>query len=180
MRSSTVAQALRGGRPWTPDEDALLRAHYPDYDRLKKHFPHRTLSALKHRVRVIGIVTRRHIWTNVEVARLHKAYEAGVPDRELEGLFPGLRLVQIKSKAGHVRAVRRKPRPAWFGVPALDAIRARAASMRLSFVELDRRAGTGRFFQKSCRHPCLKHIVRAATFLDGKVTIGWVDRDEMP
>lgn len=177
---NVAAQASGRCQPWTLDEDVLLRTHYPDYGRLQKHLPHRTFSALKHRVRAIGIVNRRHVWTNVEVARLHKAYEAGVPDRELEGLFPGLRLVQIKSKAGHVRAARRKPRPARFDVPALDAIRTRATNMCLSFVELDRRARTGRFFQKSCRRPCLKHIVRAATCLDAEVTIDWGDPDEMP
>jgi hypothetical protein len=53
-----------------------------------------------------------------------------VTDRELKTLFPGLRLVQIKSKAGHIRAARRKARPVPFGVSALDAIRARAPFFR--------------------------------------------------
>ena len=175
MRSDIAARSSGQDQRWTTKEDAVLREHYPSYDRLTKRLPHRTISALKHRVRVIGIVARRHIWTNVEVARLHKACEAGATDRELEALFPGLGLIQIKSKARHIGAARRKARPVPFGVPALDAIRTRAADARLSFVELDRRAGTGRFFQKSCRYPCLKHIARAAAFLDGEVVIDWVD-----
>lgn len=168
---------MKSDQRWTAQEDALLAWHYPDYDHLREYFPHRTLAALKHRVRLIGIVARRHIWTNAEVARLHKAYETGVTDRELTALFPDLRLAQIKSKAGHIRAARRKARPVVFGVPALDAIRVRAADMRLSFVELDHGAGTGRFFQRSCRRPCLKSIARAAAFLGAEVKIDWTEWD---
>ncbi|MGQ2933678.1 hypothetical protein [Sphingopyxis sp.] len=158
---------------WSAAEDGLLRDHYPDYQALREHLPHRTLSALKHRVRAIGIVARRHVWTNIEVARLRKAYADGMTDRELVVLFLGLRLCQIKSKASHIRAERRGPRPAYFGEPALDAIRTRSKAMQLSFVELDRRARTGRFFQKSSRRPSLKPIVRAARFLDAEVGIEW-------
>lgn len=43
----------------------------------------------------------------------------------------------------------------------------------MSFVELDRRAGTGRFFQKSCRRPSLKHITRAARVLQAQIRIEW-------
>lgn len=158
---------------WSDEEDVLLRAYYPDYSALRIHLPHRTLSALKHRVRAIGIAQRRHIWTNREIARLSQAYEDGVADRELAALFPELRLCQIKSKASHIGAVRRRSKPVRFDVPALDAIRARSVEMRLSFVELDHRAGTGRYFQKSCRRLSLKHIVRAAAFLGAEVSIEW-------
>ncbi|MGC4252404.1 MAG: hypothetical protein QM605_13335 [Sphingobium sp.] len=158
---------------WSDGEDALLRACYPDYSVLRAHLPHRTLSALKHRVRAIGIVKRRHIWTNREVVRLRLAYEEGVTDLELAALFPQLRLCQVKSKASHIGAVRCRPKPVRFDVPALDAIRARSVEMRLSFVELDRHAKTGRYFQKSCRRPSLKHIVRAAAFLGAEVLIEW-------
>lgn len=123
---------------WSAAEDGLLRDHYPDYQALREHLPHRTLSALKHRVRAIGIVARRHVWMNIEVARLRKAYTDGVTDHELVVLFPGLRLCQIKSKASHICAERRGLRPAHFGEPALGAIRTRSKAMQLSFVELDR------------------------------------------
>jgi hypothetical protein len=150
-----------------------MREIYPDYQALQKGLPDRTLSAIKHRMRVIGIVTRRHVWTNLEVVRLRKAYCDSVTDKELTILFPGLRLCQIKSKACHIGAERRKPRLALFENPALDAIRRRSKEMRMSFVELDKRAGTGRFFQKSCRRPSLKHITHAARILDVQVRIEW-------
>lgn len=96
---------------WTAHEDERLRTLYPRYDLLRMALPHRSLSALKHRVRRLSIVRRRHIWTNLEIRRLHEAFENHVPDRELEALFPGLRLGQIKAKAGHIRASHR-PFPA--------------------------------------------------------------------
>ncbi|WCP12271.1 hypothetical protein sphantq_00668 [Sphingobium sp. AntQ-1] len=158
---------------WSAAEDELLRDIYPDYRALEKRLSGRTLSAIKHRVRVLGIVSRRHVWTNVEVARLRKAYRESVADKELTVLFPGLRLSQIKSKACHIGAERRKPRLALFDDPALDAIRRRSKEMCISFVELDRRAGTGRFFQKSCRRTSLKHIARAARVLQAQIRIEW-------
>src|SRR3546814_10505395 len=63
--------------------------------------------------------------------------------------------------ASHVGAVRRKAPLVTFDIPALDAIRARSVEMGLLLAELDERAGTRRFFQKSCRRPALKHIVRS-------------------
>src|SRR3546814_12310565 len=60
---------------WTEEENDLLRTLYPSYDALLARMPHRSLAALKHRVRVMGIVVRRHVWTNREVRRLFEAYE---------------------------------------------------------------------------------------------------------
>lgn len=170
-RSVSEAMAL----PWTPLEDDQVRAGYPSYDLLQKNLPHRSLSALKHRVRALGIVRRRHVWTNQEVRRIHAAFEANLSGVELPALFPGLTLCQIKSKAGHVKAARRKARLVPFAVPALDAIRTRAQDENISLVKLDRRARTRRFFQKSCRKQNLRYIVRAACVLGGDVEIEWSD-----
>ena len=135
--------------------------------------PHRSLAALKHRVRCLGIVHRRHVWTNFEVRRLREAFEKHASDKELEALFPGIRLSQIKAKAGHIRAPHRRAQRAIFEVQALDAIRHRAKARGLSYVELDRLARTGKFFQKSRRQPMLKPIARAAALLGGEVCIEW-------
>lgn len=108
---------------------------------------------------------------------MRRAFADLVPDRDLEPLFPGLSLGQIKAKAGHIRAPHRRPASAEFGVPALDMIRQRARSMGMSYVELDRRARTSKFFQKSSRRPVLKQICRAADLLDGEVSILWNDEE---
>lgn len=104
---------------------------------------------------------------------MRNAFENHVPDKELEALFPGIRLSQIKAKAGHIRAPHRRAQRAIFEVQALDAIRHRAKARGLSYVELDRQAKTGKFYQKSCRQPMLKPIARAATLLGGDVCIEW-------
>lgn len=167
--SDTLGQAER----WTAEEDERLRSLYPHYDQLRAALPHRSLAALKHRVRCLGIVIRRHVWTNFEIRRLREAFENHVPDKDLERLFPGLRLSQIKAKAGHIKAPHRRAQRAIFKVQALDAIRHRAKARGLSYVELDRKAKTGKFFQKSRRHPILKPIARAAALLSGEVCIEW-------
>jgi hypothetical protein len=172
-RPGNRTEADRQYLPWSEEEHDLLCAYYPDYQALRRHLPHRTLPALKRRVQIIGIAKRRHVWTNHEVVRLRKAYEEGASDHELAVLFPELRMSQVKGKASNMGIVRCKQTPVRFDVPALDAIRARSAKKGLSFVELDRNARTGRFFQKSCRRASLKHIVRAATFLGAEVSIEW-------
>lgn len=163
------------GLPWTAEEDACVCRHYPFYDRLCIALPHRSLAALKHRVRCLSIARRRHVWTSIEVRRLQSAFAGHVPDRDLERLFPGLRLSQIKAKAGHIKAPHRRGRLVLFDVPALDTIRARARSLGMSYVELDRRAQTGRFFQASSQRPALKEICQAAAVLGGEVAIAWND-----
>ncbi|MBY2928916.1 hypothetical protein FIM10_09540 [Sphingomonadales bacterium 56] len=168
---------VANGTVWTQEEDACLRKHYPAYDLLRIVLPHRSLASLKHRVRRLGIVRQRHVWTNVEVRRLHSAFANHVPDRDLEHLFPGLRLGQIKAKAGHIKAPHRRGQSTIFGISALDAIRERAKALGMSYVELDRRAQTGKFFQKSSRHPGLKQISRAADLLGGDVAIAWDDAE---
>lgn len=158
---------------WTFEEDEKVQALYPRYDLLRAALPNRSLAALKHRARRLGVAHRRHIWTNLEVRRLREAFENHVPDKELEALFPGIRLSQIKSKAGHIRAPHRRAQRAIFKVQALDAIRHRAKARGLSYVELDRQAKTDKFFQKSCRQPMLKPIARATALLGGEVCIEW-------
>ena len=173
-RPNINAAATRNIR-WSAGEDATLRKLYPDYRALREHLPQRTIAALKNRIRAIGIARRRHIWTNLEVARLRKAYVDGMRGSDLMALFPGLQLSQIEKKARHIRADRREPSRAYFGEPALDAIRNRSKEMRISLVELDRLARTGRYFQSSSRRAFLKPIVRAARIMDAEVRIEWLD-----
>ncbi|MGV6876543.1 hypothetical protein ACUSIJ_28235 [Pseudochelatococcus sp. B33] len=162
---------------WSPEEDELVGDIYPDYRRMMRALPHRSLAALKNRAGHLGVVRHRHVWTNGEVRRLRIAWESNVRDAELMLLFPGLRPSQIKSKARHIRARRREAHLMAFEDPALDSIRHCAATRGMSLVELDRLAGTGRFFQKSIRRPNLKYIMRAAAVLGGEVAVEWREVD---
>lgn len=166
-------RAARNCYRWTAEEDAEICKGYPCYPLLMQRLPDRTLAALKHRARWLGVVATRHIWTSREVRDLTKIYSDHPSNGELTRLFPHLTLRQITRKAAHLGLQRRAKCLRMLGVPALDAIRQRASSVGLSLVELDRRARTGRYFQKSRRDPILKYIARAAMLLGGDIVITW-------
>nr|WP_313040751.1 hypothetical protein [Brevundimonas diminuta] len=169
--SSKTAKPCRksnSGAAWTARADAIVRETYPDYRLMRRRLPHRSLVALKHRAAVLGVVHRRHTWTNTEVRRLTAT---NASNAELELAFPELRLRQIKEKARHLRLPNRKPRLAGFDDPALNAVRRRAIEKGLSLRSLDRSARTGRYFQQSTTRPMLAHLARAAAVLDGELRI---------
>lgn len=155
----------------------MVRNTYPDYHRMMRALPHRSLAALKNRVRHLGVVWRRHVWTNAEVKKLRYAWQGNIRGAELMLLFPGLRPSQIKGKAQHLGLRKRETHLVAFEDPALNAIRRRAATCGMSLVQLDRLARTGRFFQKSIRRPNLKYIMRAAAALGGEVAVEWREVD---
>ncbi|CAH0496458.1 SANT/Myb-like DNA-binding domain-containing protein [Novosphingobium sp. CECT 9465] len=168
----------RSASSWTAEEDQLIRALYPDYDRLQRQLKLRTRSALKHRARRIGVTVVRHVWTNIEVASLRALFAQGIADRDLVGKFPHLQLGQIRAKAQHLGLTRPRRAPVLLGVPLLDGIRQRAALAGLSLVELDRRASTGRYFQSCRRNLDLRCIWRAAQILSGEIRVNWQDPDD--
>jgi len=49
--------------------------------------------------------------------------------------------------------------------------------MRLAYVEFDKRARAGKFFQKSTRRPMLKQMSAASKLLGGEVLIEWEGDD---
>jgi hypothetical protein len=151
----------------------VVRSTYPDYILMRRHLPGRSLAALRCRAAALGVVRRRHIWTNAEVARLTKLILAGASNLELAQAFPGLRLWQITGKARHLGLPRRKARLVKFGDPVLAAVRKRAFDVGMSLRGLDETARTGRYFQTSTHRLVLAHVARAATVLGGKIQIEW-------
>ncbi len=162
-----------GAERWSESADAVVRGAYPNYALMRRRLPHRSLAALKHRAAALGVVHRRHVWTNIEVDRLTRLVLAGASNVELAAAFPDLRLRQITGKARHLRLPRRKVRLAGFGDPALSAVRKRAIDVGMSLRRLDQSAGTGRYFQKSTRRLVLAHVARAAAALGGEILIEW-------
>ncbi|MFC0220166.1 hypothetical protein ACFFJ7_17395 [Pseudochelatococcus lubricantis] len=179
MPPDTIVSKSTCGRRerWSSEEDELVRSTYPDYRCMTRALSHRSLAALKNRAGHLGVVRRRELWTNVGVKRLQLAWESNVLDAELMLLFPSMSLSRIKSKARHLGLRKREPHLVVFEDRALDSIRRRAATCSMSFVQLDRLAGTGRFFQKSIRRPNLKYIMRAAAVLGGEVAVEWREAD---
>lgn len=160
-----------GREAWRDIEDFAVVLLYPSYDTLRQLLPWRSYSAIRRRARHLGVARHRHIWTGPEVARLTAAFRNGASNEELARLFPDLRPAQYLGKAQHIGLPRRHRKLVAFECPALRDIRFRAGEAGLSLRELDRKAGTGRYFQRSTRRICLRSIVRAAGLLGGEVIL---------
>src|SRR5579875_2930716 len=84
---------------WTREDDRAFRVLYPDYNALRRRFPSRTYYALRNHAAELGIVERRHVWTQLEVARLKRMYAGPRPsDEALMAAFPGMTSKQIKAQ----------------------------------------------------------------------------------
>jgi len=160
-------------KPWTKAEDKWVRKLYPDYHQLQIKLPRRSLAAIKHRAAKLKIVTSRHVWTNLEIRALYKACAINATADELLNLFPQLSLCQIKSKARHIGAARRRLRLIPVQHPTLFAIREKAFEKGITLVKLDQMANTGKYFQKSCRKPILRFMTLAIIALGGVPVIDW-------
>lgn len=168
-----MTQTTKSAAPWTEAEDKWVWKLYPDYRQLQLKLPCRSLAAIKHRSAKLKIVTRRHVWTNREVKTLYQACAINATADELLKLFPQLSLCQIKSKARHIGAARRKFRPVPVQDSTLFTIRQKAYEKGITFVKLDEIAGTGRYFQKSCREPILRFMTLGIIALGGEPAVDW-------
>jgi hypothetical protein len=170
------AALARGHREWEVDEICKVIKLYPDYDKMQAALPHRTYAALRNAAKQFAAVRKRHIWTMKENTTLKRLWEAGAAKAELCATFPSVSYRAIKSHAVDMKLGRRGGRRLKeFDATALDKIRQRASDDGHTLVELDRLAGTGRYFQKSNRKIIPKHVVKAIIALGGTWDIDWND-----
>lgn len=173
------ARSRIGLRVWSDEDDMAIRLLYPDYGALQRHFADRTLAAIKHRAAKLRVVSKRHVWTQLEVARLRRLFAQRRPtDDTLKTAFPHITLAKILYKARHVGIVRERIAPIILGVPVLDAVRQRAHDEGLCLAELDRLAGTNRYFQQSTRRVVWRHVAAAVDFLGGALAPRWDEDHE--
>lgn len=158
---------------WSAREDRILKDVYPDYRRMQRRLPKRTYSAIRHRVRALGIAKQRHIWTVLEEKRLRKLYAHGAARVEIAAAFPHLRQQQIFSKVSHLGLTRAQGAAYLLDVPEIDSVRQQAAVQGLTLRELDRRAKTGRYFQKSTKRVNWARLAKAVERLGGRIEIRW-------
>jgi hypothetical protein len=170
-----MAATQKSGSRWSKTEDRVICEAYPDYVLMKRRLPWRSLAALKRRAALLGVVQRRHVWTQTEVRKLSLLVAVNTSNAALMLAFPYLRLGQITAKIRHLRLPCRKPHLASFPEKAIDGVRRRAVEKGLSLRELDRLAGTKHYFQKSTRRLVLEHVARAAVVLGGEIRIEWED-----
>jgi len=166
-------QASSGTR-WSPREDRIIGTLYPNYAEMQRRLRPRSYYAIRARARTLGLVTRRHIWTNSEVTKLRALYLRGATRTEVAAAFPGLRSHQITSKARHIRLIRGEREPYALGIPAIDIVRKQAALRGWTWRKLDKLAKTGRYFQQTTRRVDWSHLARAIDVLGGTIDIDWL------
>lgn len=163
---------IAGDPVWTDAELSLLRQHYPDRNELRAALPRRTPGAIAHKARKIGLVRRRHIWSEFEIARLRSPYVIGVPMARLTELFAGRSPKQIWSKASAMGYRRPRHRPKLTGMPLVDSVRQRAFDFRITMTDLDAFTGCKHYFV-SPRYMNWAALQRAIKILGGEPVVRW-------
>jgi hypothetical protein len=162
------------GKRWSEREDRIILTLYPDYAGMQRRLRLRSYYAIRNRARTLGVVTRRHVWTNSEVTKLRALYLRGATCAEVAAAFPGFRSHQITSKARHIRLVRGPRKPYALGIPPIDTVREQAAIRGWTWRRLDKLAKTGRYFQQTTRRLDWGHLAKATEVLGGTIDIDWL------
>ena len=176
VRAAIARRGMVGNglKLWCPDEDRLMREQFPNYPALMAALPGRTYYAIRARARTLGLVQCRPPWTSADISRLRRLYPTASRE-ELLAAFPGREFESIKGKAHQYKLYRRKRSYVSTGVPLIDQIHDRAFRLHIYMPELDKMAGTRRFFQSGQRRLDYRCIGRAVRALGGELTIKWAD-----
>lgn len=171
----------RHGEPWTAREDRLVERHRPDYSRLERLLGRKRgaiISRMKHLRARKGLTRTPQRWSARELAHFRRCCEAGASLQELVQEFPNRTAEQLR-RATYNWGFKRPPAPsALIVAPALVEIRRMAKRRGLSYRDLDRLAGAGGYFSKSAPKVNLRHVVKAAAAMGGRVIIDWSDGDD--
>lgn len=163
----------RAYRFWTPDEEQVVVAYYPDYNELERRLPHRTRAAFEARADHLGIINRHAPrWTAREQRQLQQMRADGASFRELCRAFPTRSqqaLVIYVRKHGF--RLNRRYTPS--GVAVLDELRREASRRGMAMTDIDRQIGSGRTFESGRSNIALKHIAKAVAALGGEIHIEW-------
>lgn len=164
----------RGMKLWCPTEDQIMRRYYPDYSALQAALPGRTRSAIVSRTKTLSLAPSRPHWTAAEASRLRRLYPTASRE-EMIAAFPRHEIGAIIHKARSMKLYRRKRSYVSTGVPLIDEIHDRCFHLNIYMPELDKMAGTKRFFQTGQRRLDYRCIGRAVRALGGELTIKWAD-----
>jgi len=168
--------AISGALLWT---DAEIQVLYQSPSNLQVHerLPHRTVKAIEHQRRKLGLSRQLHWWTAAEISKLRRMYPR-CSKEEICATFPHVTWCSIEHAARRHNFRREKPRYKPTGHPAVDQILEKCYSIGWSLVDLDREAKTRGYFAHGCRQgngPNYKAIGRALNVLQGRISIEWAD-----
>jgi hypothetical protein len=172
----------RHGEPWTAREDRLVERHHPDYDRLERLLGRKRraiIARMKHLRARKGLTRRPQRWIAREFLRFKRRCAEGARLQELVGEFPNRTVEQLRREM--YKAGFRQPPPSstLIVAPALVEIRRMAKRRGLSYRDLDRLAGAGGYFSKSAPKVNLRHVMKAAGVMGGRIVIDWLDDDQL-
>ncbi len=159
---------------WTEAEYNILRAAWPDREKLRRLLPHRSRKSILEAASRCGIRRALHIWTAAQDKKLRHLVRSGIPRSEIASLL-GLGRMQVQNRLNYtgVTAGRQPYRPT--GYPLVDAIRQRAFAMNMTLVDLDRVCRTGQAFQhaNASRPLAPRHALKAIKVLGGRLDVEW-------
>jgi hypothetical protein len=179
--SAEEAPPSRHGEPWTTREDRLLERHHPDYNRLERLLKRKRgaiISRMKHLRARKGLIRTPQRWNARELARFKRRCEAGASLQDLVREFPDRTAEQLRHAIYNWGFKRPSSPSALIVAPALVEVRRMAKRRGLSYRDLDRLAAAGGYFSKSAPKVNLRHVVKAATAMGGRVVIDWSDDDQ--
>jgi hypothetical protein len=174
------AKASRHGERWTTREDRLIERHHPDYNRLERLLRRgrgAIISRMKHLRAEKGLTRTPQRWIASEHARFMRRCRGGATLSELAREFPNRTPEQLRREIYNWGFRRPPPPSALIVEPALVEIRRMAKHKGLSYRDLDRMSGAKHYFSRSVPRAVLRHLVKAATAMGGRVVIDWSDDD---
>ncbi len=116
-----TGKTAAGAAAWTPAEDAVLKAAYPNYGAAAAGPPHRTLKALQHRTIRLGMAKKLRVWSDTQFRTMAPPYRGETAVVEISPSLEAKSAPQVYRKASS-RRVRRPKRPLKpTGFPILDS-----------------------------------------------------------
>lgn len=165
------------GHPlWTEEEDAILRACYPDYKHAIKCLRRRTYYACRAHARHLQIVRTRRAWTAADVSKLRRLFGPATR-QEILRTFPEWSWPQIQCKAQSLGLKRKRQTPRSTPWQPIDAIKQRARELNYSLSDVDKLAGSKTYFARAGwtgrRQMNFQYVGRAVEALGGRLVVVW-------
>ena len=158
-----------GHRLWTPDDDSLLRQHWPQVDYLAGRL-RRTATAVRSRARRLGLVKPRWTWSRSSAAQLRPRYPTNEPTARIAAdLDRSIRQVWGKGNRMRLCRPRRPPKPVEDRL--VHDIRQRAFVMHISLRELCEATRSGRYFYRPTKRRNWRAIFAAVQILGGQLEL---------
>jgi hypothetical protein len=171
---------LAGQRLWSSAEIGVLVRFYPDYRRICAALSRRSLCAIRSKAARLRITRPLRIWSDHDLGYLKVHYRRGTPMPEILTLFPGKTAKQIWGRAAYSGWRRPRMPPKLRNIKPYDAVRTRAFALRLTMRDLAFLSKTRTYFLRQPSRANWRKIGKAASMLDGHLSIVWEAHEKTP